>query len=229
MFQAFAASATGGYWFCLSNVESLGSNTLSLLCLRLFAIRKALILNEKKVDLDNGITISLHKDFAVLSMMNVSQYKPNDFQAMPSNFLDAFRILEYCPPDIKKIIEGYLRFFGLEPQNVQDLSEKIVLFTSLLNKNLLRCNFMINGGISRADFKDLMLENSTPHFNKPSFVSVFRVLDFCKNEILDKKHPFNEEMLWKAVSRVFRGILNSNQQNLIGNLFSNVFNFRHFQ
>jgi len=186
-----------------------------------------LVLNEKKVDLDNGMTITLHRDFAVLGLLTENPGKLNS-QSLPSNLLDSFRIFDYCPPDIKRIIQGYLIFFGLELQIAKDLGEKIMIFASLLNKHLFKCHYMINGGISKGDFKDLSSENTLSNYNKLSIISMFKVLDFCKSDVLEKKIPFNEEMLWKAISRFFKGVLTGNQQNLLGNLFSNVFNFRNF-
>ena len=224
------ASAIGGYYLYISHLENLSNDILSLISHRIFLIRKALILNEKKADIDLGISIPLNRDVCYLGSFETQL----DLKPIPLNFLDSFRILDFYSPDYKKIIHGYFVFMDFDVYNSKEFTDKFMLFITFLNPELFKCHYMINGGLSKKDYIEMMGDNEGNYNNFVKIScftagSVIRILEYCRNVYLEKKEMIKEEILWRAIAKYFKGSISSNCINIVGNLFSNIFNYRNLQ
>ena len=183
------------------------------------------------MDFDGNLSIPLNPSlcFFGLFSMNSMGFKP-----ISSNLSDSFRVLDYIPPDFKKIIHGYFVFFGFDLYNSKEFTEKFMFFLTFFDEKLFKCHYMINGGLGKRAFYDLCgdFEGNINYFQKItcfSIGSVMRILNYCKRVFVEKKSSVREELLWKAINLYFKGTITGNEQNLIANLFSNIFNYRNLQ
>lgn len=208
-------------------MEQIPINVLSLISSRLFIIRKALVMNEKKVEIEPNLSIFLNKDLAFIGTFD---YKSNK-ESFPSHLLDSFRTIDFYLPNIKKIIHAGFVVLGFDSIQSTEFSDKFILFLNLINESLFKCHYMINGGLSKKDFKEIL---SNYHKGESevlcsSFGRAKRIIEYCKDVFLDKKTTNTEEILWKAIANYFKGILSANNLNIVANIFSNIFNYKNMQ
>jgi len=183
------------------------------------------------VEFDGGLSIPLNPSLCFFGLFTINSI---EFKPIPSNLLDSFRVLDYIPPDFKKIIHGYFVLLGFDVYSSKEFTEKFMLFLTFLNEELFKCHYMINGGIGKTVFHDLLGDskgniNYLKKITRLSIGSVMRILNHCMKVFIEKKSFVREELLWKAINFYFKGTINSNEQNLIANLYSNIFNYRNLQ
>lgn len=228
IFQAINSSAIGGYWVCFLNMEKLALGILSIISHKLFQIRKALVLNEKKAEIEPNLSIFLDKEVAFMGTFNYTSLKRED---LPAYFLDSFRVMDYFSPDFKKVIHAYFILLGFDVFGSTQFTEKFLLFLSFINENLFKCHYMINGGLSKKESEEIFSEYQGNSFKKigSSFGTALRIIEYCRAIFLEKKDLVKEEILWKSVVSYYKGILSTNNINIVANLFSNIFNFKNIQ
>lgn len=200
---------------------------LSIISHKLFLIRKALILNEKKAEIEPNINIFLNRDVAFMGTFNYSAKRED----LLPHFFDSFRVVDYFSPDLKKIIHAYFILLGFDVFGFTQFTEKFLLFLGFIDENLFRCHYMINGGLSKKESEEIFSEYQGNSLKKlgGSFGTALRIIEYCRNIFLEKKDLVKEEILWKGVVSYYKGILSANNMNIVANLFSNIFNFKNIQ
>lgn len=228
VFQLIYNSAMGGFWLCFEHMERVSIDLLSLISQKLFFIRKALLLNEKKADLDLGLSLYVNKEAGFFGSFDLKEGL-NDIGGFPQCLLDSFRVIDYYTPDIKRITHGYFVLFDFEEAFSNDFTEKFLLFLSFLDRKVLQCHYMVNGGLMKRDFNTFSKGNDLGKALSLSLGGIIRVLETCKGLFLEKTGLSKEVILWKALEGCLKGIIIGKSANLIGNLYSNIFNYRELK